>query len=277
MGEREEKLASLGYPMERRVPENNIIDQVAILGQTIYASGMVPFDKDVLTSKGKVPSEVSVEDAAKAAALCAANVLRAVSAKLGGLDKVLRVVRITGYVNTDPTFADCHLVINGATTLVKQVFGDEAGRHARTALGMAQLPLGTSVEWDAKTIAVVENQKIAWQSTAGTIETHGAVTFEEIDGATKVTVGLEYQAPGGVLGEAVAKMFSDPEDQLEEDLNRFKTVAERGDFSSAHAGPPTIRDGSYTSTASSAQRPDVGGQVIGTGSGADGNSGTRAV
>lgn len=146
MGEREQKLESLGYPMARRVPENNIIDQVAILGQTIYASGMVPFDKDVLTSKGKVPSEVSVEDAAKAAALCAANVLRAVSAKLGGLDKVQRVVRITGYVNTDPTFADCHLVINGATTLVKQVFGEEAGRHARTALGMAQLPLGTSVE-----------------------------------------------------------------------------------------------------------------------------------
>src|SRR5687768_12484305 len=67
-------------------------------------------------------------------------------------------------------------------------------------------PLGTSVEWDAKTIAVVENQKIAWQSTEGTIETHGAVTFEEIDGATKVTVGLEYQPPGGALGEAVAKM-----------------------------------------------------------------------
>ena len=93
-----------------------------------------------------MPSEVSVEDATKAAALCAANVLRAISAKLGGLDKVERVVRITGYVNTDPTFADCHLVINGATTLVKQVFGDEFGRHARTALGMAQLPLGTSVE-----------------------------------------------------------------------------------------------------------------------------------
>ena len=50
MGEREQTLESLGYPMARRVPENNIIDQVAILGQTIYASGMVPFDKDVLTS-----------------------------------------------------------------------------------------------------------------------------------------------------------------------------------------------------------------------------------
>lgn len=145
MGEREKKLADLGYPMDRRPPENNIIDQVAVLGQTVYVSGFVPFDFDKLTSKGKVPSQVSVEEATKAASLCAANCLRAAAAKVG-LDKIERVVRVTGYVNADPDFADCHLVINGATTLIKQVFGDDAGRHARTALGMAQLPLGTSVE-----------------------------------------------------------------------------------------------------------------------------------
>lgn len=138
-------------------------------------------------------------------------------------------------------------------------------------------PLGTSVEWDAKTIAVVENQKIAWQSTEGTIETHGAVTFEELEEGTKVTVGLEYQPPGGALGEAVAKMFSDPEDQLEEDLNRFKQVAEGGDFASIASGQSTVRDGSYTNSASSAQRSDVDGVVTGTGSGADGSSQTRAV
>ena len=136
-------------------------------------------------------------------------------------------------------------------------------------------PLGTSVEWDAKTIAVVENQKIAWQSTEGTIETHGAVTFEESDGGTKVTVGLEYQPPGGALGEAVAKMFSDPEDQLEEDLNRFKQVAEGGDFATLATSGGSMRDGSYTNTVNSKQRPDVGGSVTGTGSGADQHSGTR--
>ena len=125
-------------------------------------------------------------------------------------------------------------------------------------------PLGTSVEWDAKTIAVVENEKIAWQSTEGTIETHGAVTFKESNGATEVTVGLEYQPPGGALGEAVAKMFSDPEDQLEEDLNRFKHVAESGDFSTLTAGTPAVKDGSYTNTASSAQRKDVDGEVTGS-------------
>ena len=115
------------------------------MGDVLYASGQVPFDGDKLVSEGKVPSEVSAADATKAAALCAANVLRVVRKHAGSLDAVKRVVRITGYVNSDPTYTDQHLVINGASQLVRDVFG-EAGRHARTALGMAQLPLGSSVE-----------------------------------------------------------------------------------------------------------------------------------
>ena len=98
----------------------------------------------------------------------------------------------------------------------------------------AKGPLGTAVEWDAKTTYVEENKKIAWQSTGGQIETHGAVTFKEAgESATEVTVGLEYNPVGGALGEAVAKLFSDPEAKLEEDLNRFKKVAEDGDFVAA--------------------------------------------
>jgi uncharacterized membrane protein len=101
----------------------------------------------------------------------------------------------------------------------------------------AKGPLGTAVEWDAKTTYVEENKKIAWQSTGGQIETHGAVLFEE-EGAnqTKVQVGLEYNPVGGALGEAVAKLFSDPETKLEEDLNRFKQVAESGDFAAVAGG-----------------------------------------
>lgn len=149
MGERERKLEEAGYPMDRGPKENPIIDLVTILGETVYASGQVPVDAGELTSKGKVPSQVSVEDATKAAALCAANLLRAVALKLGSLDRIVRVVRVTGYVNTDPDFTDCHLVIHGATNLFKEVLGPNAGRHARTALGMAQLPLGCSVEVEA--------------------------------------------------------------------------------------------------------------------------------
>ncbi len=145
-GEREKKLEELGYPLDRGPKEGAVIDLLSVVGDVVFASGQVPLDAGVLTSKGKVPSQVSVEDATRAAALCAANVLRAVSLKLGSLDRIERALRMTGYVNTDPDFHDCHLVINGATDLVKQVMGEEAGRHARTALGMAQLPLGTSVE-----------------------------------------------------------------------------------------------------------------------------------
>ena len=145
MSEREQKLIALGYPFERTTPEGKLVDAVAILGSLVYASGQVPFDGDALVSKGKVPSEVGVDDATRAAALCAANVLRAVRRHVGSLEAIERVVRITGYVNSDPEFTGQHLVINGASQLVREVFG-EAGRHARTALGMAQLPLGASVE-----------------------------------------------------------------------------------------------------------------------------------
>jgi uncharacterized membrane protein len=138
-------------------------------------------------------------------------------------------------------------------------------------------PLGKTVEWDAKTISVQENKKIAWQSTGGDIETHGAVTFEESGAnATRVVVGLEYKPPGGAIGEAVAKLFSDPEDQLEQDLGRFKQVAEGADFASLSGGSPAVGDGSYTNSAESSQRPDVQGAVHGSGSGADQHSATRS-
>lgn len=145
MSDRERTLESLGYPLDRRTPEGSLVDAVARAGRIVYASGQVPFDGETLTSVGKVPSQVGVAEATRAAALCAANVLRAVRHHVGPLDRIERVVRITGYVNADADFTDCHLVINGASQLVRDVFG-EAGRHARTALSMAQLPLGVSVE-----------------------------------------------------------------------------------------------------------------------------------
>jgi enamine deaminase RidA (YjgF/YER057c/UK114 family) len=145
MNERDQKLEQLGFPLDKCPKEGDVINATAIVGDILYASGQVPFDGDQLTSVGKVPSQISVEEATKAAALCAANVLRAVRRQIGSLDKVQRVVRITGYVNADPTFTDCHLVIHGASNLVRDIFGDQ-GKHARTALALAQLPLGVSVE-----------------------------------------------------------------------------------------------------------------------------------
>ena len=135
----------MGYPVERTSPEGTLVDGVAIDGHVIYASGQVPFDGDRLMWAGKVPADVSVDEARQAAALCAANVLRTVRKAIGTLDNIERVVRVAGYVNSDLDFTDQHLVINGASELLLEVFGD-AGRHARTALGMVQLPLGAAVE-----------------------------------------------------------------------------------------------------------------------------------
>jgi len=145
MNSRDAKLESLGYPLDRCSPEGLLVDPLAVVGNILYASGQVPFDGDQLISRGKVPSQVSAEEAKRAAALCAANIMRSVHRHLGSLEKIERVVRMTGYVNADEDFIDAHLVINGASELVREVFGD-AGRHARTALAMAQLPLGASVE-----------------------------------------------------------------------------------------------------------------------------------
>ncbi|HWL06804.1 MAG TPA: RidA family protein [Planctomicrobium sp.] len=142
---RDAKLEELGFPLERTTPEGSLVDGLAVVNDIVYASGQVTFDGDQLVSVGKVPSQISEEEAVKAAALCAANVLRCVRKHFGSLDAIERVVRITGYVNSDPDFTRQHLVINGASQLVRDVFGEQ-GRHARTAFGVAQLPLGVSVE-----------------------------------------------------------------------------------------------------------------------------------
>ena len=146
---REEKLEALGYPLDRIPKPGAIYKPVVVHGTTAYVSGAVPFDGDGnLVSVGKVGRDLTLEEAQKVAALCAANVLRVARSELGSLDRIVRVLRIGGYVNCVDTFTDQHLVINGASQLLADVLGD-AGPHARTAIGMAQLPLGSSVEVDA--------------------------------------------------------------------------------------------------------------------------------
>jgi enamine deaminase RidA (YjgF/YER057c/UK114 family) len=147
LGIRDKKLESLGYPLDRTPGIGAIYKPVVIDGTTVYTSGSVPFDGDRLASIGKVPSQVSLEDAKKAAALCAANILRNVRKQIGSLDRIARVLKTVGYVNSDPTFTDQHLVINGASELLRDVLGDD-GIGVRTAIGMVSLPLGSSVEVD---------------------------------------------------------------------------------------------------------------------------------
>ena len=145
----DEKLAALGFPPDKVPAPGAMYRTVVVDGTTVYVSGCIPNDGERnLVSKGKVPSQVPLEDAKKAAALCAANVLRLVRKELGSLDRVERVLKVTGFVNSDPDFIEQHLVMNGASQLFIDVLG-EAGWHARSSIGMAQLPLGASVEVEA--------------------------------------------------------------------------------------------------------------------------------
>ena len=145
MGEREDKLAALGFEIGDAPKASGLYTPVVVDGDTAYASGMVPFEQGTLKYAGKVPSEVSVEEAGKAAALCAANLLRVFIRDVGPLDKIERLIKVTGFVNSDASFTEQHVVMNGASQLFIDVLGD-AGKHARSAVGMVNLPIGATVE-----------------------------------------------------------------------------------------------------------------------------------
>ncbi len=113
-------------------------------GSLVYTSGQLPFAGGALTVAGKVGAEVSAEAAAEAARLCALNALAAVHA-LVGLDAVVRVVKVVGFVASADGFTGQPGVINGASNFLGEVLG-EAGVHARSAVGVAELPLGAPVE-----------------------------------------------------------------------------------------------------------------------------------
>ena len=113
-------------------------------GQLVFTSGQLPFVDGGLRRTGKVGGSVDAEDAAHDAKLCALNALAAID-ELVGLDEVARVVRVVGYVASAEGFTGQPRVVNGASELLGRVFGD-AGRHARSAIGVAELPLGAPVE-----------------------------------------------------------------------------------------------------------------------------------
>jgi len=114
-------------------------------GPLIFTAGQLPFEEGELQATGKVGKDVTLEEAREAARLCALNGLAAAAAVAGGLDRIGRVVKVTGYVASAPGFNRQPEVINGASELVGQLFGD-AGLHARAAVGVAELPLDAPVE-----------------------------------------------------------------------------------------------------------------------------------
>lgn len=117
-------------------------------GGLLYLSGALPFVSGELRFPGKVGDSVTLEQAQEAARICTLNLLAAIKANAGSLDRVAQVISIRGYVACGPDFADQPAVINGASDLLVQVFGD-LGRHARAAVGVSALPKGAAVEIEA--------------------------------------------------------------------------------------------------------------------------------
>ena len=142
----EKKLSELGVVLKHpAAPVANYVPFVRT-GNLLMVSGQICFDSDgKLVAKGQLGGGVSMEDGQKAARACAVNLLAQVKAAVGDLDKVVRVVRLGGFVNSVAGFTDGPKVMNGASDLMVEAFGDK-GRHARSTVGVAALPQNAAME-----------------------------------------------------------------------------------------------------------------------------------
>jgi enamine deaminase RidA (YjgF/YER057c/UK114 family) len=144
----EERLQQLGVSLPApAVPVAAYVPCVRT-GNLVYVSGQVPTVDGKPSHVGRLGDDVGLEDGRAAARTCAINVLAALKAELGELSQVRRVVKVTGFVASAPGFTDMPKVVNAASELFGEAFGD-AGRHARSAVGVAALPLGVPVEVEA--------------------------------------------------------------------------------------------------------------------------------
>jgi enamine deaminase RidA (YjgF/YER057c/UK114 family) len=144
----EARLKALGIVLPPvPAPQANYVPTM-ITGKLIFVSGQVPSTPDGVKFVGKIGREFSIEDGQQAARICAINILANLKAGLGDLEKLARIVKVTGFVNAIPDFNEPHKVVNGASDLLVEVLG-ERGRHSRSAIGVATLPLGVAVEIEA--------------------------------------------------------------------------------------------------------------------------------
>lgn len=145
MGRIDDRLAELGRPLPPVAAPAGAYIPAVVTGNLVHTAGQLPFVEGALPATGKVGAAVSAEAAADLAATAALNALAAANGAIGSLDRVTRVVKATVFVASDPAFTAQPTVANGASNLLGEVFG-EAGRHARSAVGVAVLPLDSPVE-----------------------------------------------------------------------------------------------------------------------------------
>ncbi|QBI20808.1 RidA family protein [Egibacter rhizosphaerae] len=140
-----DRLRELGVELPEPAEPAFNYDPVARHGDLAYVSGQLPKEDGVVRITGRVGEDVDVETAGRAAGICALQGLAVTAAALGGIDRITRIVRVTGYVASGPDFHQQPKVLDAASDLFVEVFG-EAGRHARSAVGVAELPRDAPVE-----------------------------------------------------------------------------------------------------------------------------------
>ena len=140
-----ERLKELGIELPEVAAPVAAYVPAVVHGGLVYTSGQLPFASGELPTTGKVGAEVSAEDANRHARTCALNAIAAAAAAAGGVDRLGGVLRVGGFVASDPSFSGQPGVINGASDVLGEIFGD-AGSHARAAVGVAVLPLDSPVE-----------------------------------------------------------------------------------------------------------------------------------
>jgi enamine deaminase RidA (YjgF/YER057c/UK114 family) len=145
MEEVQARIVALGLTLYGPHPPHDPLDAVVVHGAVARTSGQLPRIDGELTCIGTLGSDVSVEEGAEAAGVCALNALSVLQVALGSLDRIERVLTVTGFVASTPEFHQQPAVIDGASRILAEIFG-EAGRHTRSAVGVAALPRGGAVE-----------------------------------------------------------------------------------------------------------------------------------
>ncbi|WP_066632609.1 RidA family protein [Desulfolucanica intricata] len=141
----EEKIKTLGLSIPQAPKPVAAYIPAVKTGDYIYTSGQLPLVEGELKYKGKLGRDLSVEEGYEAAKICALNCLGIIKSMVESLDDIEKIVKLTGFVNSSEGFTEQPKVINGASLLLAQIFGDK-GTHARSAVGVSELPLGAAVE-----------------------------------------------------------------------------------------------------------------------------------
>lgn len=141
----EEKIKKKGYKLPDSSPPIASYVNGVVTENLLFISGKLPIGEGKVKYAGKIGKDLTLEQGYESAKLCALHAIASARETLGDLDRILRVVKVNGFVNVAPGFTDIPKVINGASDLFVEIFG-EMGKHARSAIGVSELPLNSSVE-----------------------------------------------------------------------------------------------------------------------------------